>query len=57
VLNEAFVRAGWRQGQGNLCLAGLESAPDHSPAYLGQFINKETAAWAKVVQASGVRLD
>jgi hypothetical protein len=38
-------------------LAGLESAPDHSPAYLGQFINKETAAWAKVVQASGVRLD
>ena len=58
VLNEAFVRAlAAPKVKETFASQGLESAPDHSPAYLGQFINKETAAWAKVVQASGVRLD
>ena len=36
---------------------GLEAAPEHSPAYLGQFIKKEVDAWAKVVKQSGVQLD
>jgi hypothetical protein len=41
VLNEAFVRAGWRaKVKETFASQGLESAPDHSPAYLGQFINK-----------------
>ena len=58
VLNEAFVRAlAAPKVKETFASQGLESAPDHSPAYLGQFIRKETDAWAKVVQQSGVRLD
>ncbi|MFD2376459.1 Bug family tripartite tricarboxylate transporter substrate binding protein [Ottowia pentelensis] len=58
VLNEAFVRAlAAPKVKDTFAAQGLESAPDHSPAYLGQLINKETDAWAKVVQSSGVRLD
>lgn len=58
VLNEAFVRAlAAPKVKQTFVAQGLESAPDHSPAYLGQFIARETEAWAKVVKQSGVRLD
>jgi len=58
VLNEAFVRAlAAPKVKTTFASQGLESAPDHSPAYLGQFISGQTDAWAKVVQQSNVSLD
>lgn len=58
VLSEAFVRAlASPKVKQTFATQGLELSPDQSPAYLGQFIRKETDAWAKVVKTSGVRLD
>ncbi len=58
VLNQAFARAlAAPKVKQTFSSQGLESAPDHSAAYLGQLIDKETEAWAKVVKQSGVLLD
>ena len=58
VLNQAFVQAlATDKVRQSFAKQGLETAPDHSPAYLGQFIRQEVDAWAKVVKQSGVQLD
>ena len=58
LLNQAFVQAlASDKVRQSFAKQGLEAAPEHSPAYLGQFIKKEVDAWAKVVKQSGVQLD
>ncbi len=58
LLNQAFTRAlAADKVKQTFAAQGLESAPDHSPAYLGQFIKSEVDKWAKVVKQSGVQLD
>ena len=58
LLNQAFVQAlASDKVRQSFAKQGLEAAPEHSPAYLGQFIKKEVDAWAKVVKKSGVQLD
>ena len=58
LLNQAFTRAlAADKVKQTFAAQGLESAPDHSPAYLGKFIKAEVDKWAKVVKQSGVQLD
>ncbi|MBS0292356.1 MAG: tripartite tricarboxylate transporter substrate binding protein [Proteobacteria bacterium] len=58
LLNQAFTRAlAADKVKQTFAAQGLESAPDHSPAYLGQFIKSEVDKWAKVVKQAGVQLD
>ena len=58
LLNQAFARAlAADKVRQTFAAQGLESAPDHSPAYLGKFIHSEVDKWAKVVKQAGVQLD
>ncbi|ARU05585.1 ABC transporter substrate-binding protein [Comamonas serinivorans] len=57
-LNQAFARvlASPRVKQA-LADQGLEASPDTRPAALAQFIQDESAKWAKVMKAAGAMLD